>query len=57
VAQAIAARGRFQVTADTIEMVELFQRVARRVGRTLGRPLVTYANGAEIVITSDPDAT
>jgi hypothetical protein len=54
VAQALAARGRFQVTADTIELVELFQKVARRVGDMLGRPLVTYANGEEIVITFDP---
>ena len=55
VAQALAARGRFQVTADTIEMVELFQGVARRVGAMLGRPLVSYANGEEIVITFDPE--
>lgn len=55
VAQALAARGRFQVTADTIETVELFQQVARRVGDVLGRRLVTYANGEEIVITFDPE--
>jgi hypothetical protein len=55
VSQAIAAKGRFQVTADTIEMIEVFQHVARRAGDVLGRPLVTYANGEEIVITFDPD--
>jgi hypothetical protein len=51
VAQALVARGRFRVSADTPEMVELFQRVARRVGDTLRRPVVSYANGREIVIT------
>lgn len=56
VAQALATRGRFQVTADTIEMIEVFQNVARRAGVALGRPLVTYANGEEIVITFDPEA-
>ena len=38
VVQALAARGRFQVTADTIETVELFQQVARRVGDMFGDP-------------------
>jgi hypothetical protein len=32
-------------------MVELFQRVARRVGDMLQRPVVSYANGRYIVIT------
>jgi hypothetical protein len=51
VAQTLVARGRFRVTADTPEMVELFQKVARRVGEMLRRPVVSYANGREIVIT------
>lgn len=51
VAQALAAKGRFRVSADTPEMVELFQKVARRVGDMLRRPVVSYANGREIVIT------
>jgi hypothetical protein len=51
VAQALVARGRFRVSADTPEMVELFQKVARRVGDMLRRPVVSYANGREIVIT------
>jgi hypothetical protein len=51
VAEALATRGRFRVSADTPEMVELFQQVARRVGDTLQRPVVSYANGREIVIT------
>jgi hypothetical protein len=51
VAQALAARGWFRVSADTPEMVELFQQVARRVGDTLRRPVVSYANGREILIT------
>jgi hypothetical protein len=51
VVEALATRGRFRVSADTPEMVELFQKVARRVGDTLGQPVVSYANGREIVIT------
>jgi hypothetical protein len=51
VAQMLLARGRFRVSADTPEMVELFQKVARRVGDMLRRPVVSYANGREIVIT------
>jgi hypothetical protein len=51
VAEALTTRGRFRVSADTPEMVELFQKVARRVGDELGRPVVSYANGREIVIT------
>ena len=50
VAQALMDRGRFRVSADTPEMVELFQQVARQVGETLRRPVVSYANGREIVI-------
>jgi hypothetical protein len=50
-ARALLARGWFRVSADTPEMVELFQKVARRVGDTLRRPVVSYANGREIVIT------
>jgi hypothetical protein len=51
VAQMLVAKGRFRVTADTPEMVELFQGVARRVGDMLQRPVVSYANGRDIVIT------
>jgi hypothetical protein len=51
VAQALAARGRFRVSADTPDQVELFQGVARRVSEMLQRPVVSYANGREIVIT------
>lgn len=36
-------------------MVELFQQVARRVGDTLQRPVVSYANGREIVIIFGQD--
>ena len=54
VAQALVAEGRFEVTADTLELVELFQNVARRVGSLLQRPVVTYANGEVVVITFDP---
>ncbi|WP_248966141.1 hypothetical protein [Sphaerisporangium perillae] len=51
VAQQLAANGRFRVSADTQEMVELFQAVARRVGEMLQRPVVSYANGRYMVIT------
>ncbi len=51
VAQALGASGRFRVSADTPDQVELFQGVARRVSDMLQRPVVSYANGREIVIT------
>jgi hypothetical protein len=51
VTQALVANGRFRVSADSPEMVELFQRVARRAGDLLARPVVSYANGREITIT------
>jgi hypothetical protein len=50
VAEALAAKGRFRVTADTPVLVELFQLAARRGGDLLQRPVVSYANGREIVI-------
>jgi len=56
VAQALTAGGRFRVTADSPDMVELFQRVARRAGDVLRRPVVSYANGREIVITFGHEA-
>jgi hypothetical protein len=56
VTQTLAAKGRFRVTADSQEMMELFQRVARRVGDMLGRPVVSYANGRDIVITFGHEA-
>ncbi len=55
VAQMLVASGRFRVSADTPDQVELFQRVARRVSDMLQRPVVSYANGREIVITFDPE--
>ncbi|MBR7835593.1 hypothetical protein KDL01_20125 [Actinospica durhamensis] len=54
VTQALVADGRFEVTADTLELVELFQDVAGRVGSVMQRPVVTYANGEVVVITFDP---
>jgi hypothetical protein len=56
VAEALVAKGRFRVTADGPEMVELFQKVARRAGDMLQRPVVSYANGREIMITFGPEA-
>ena len=50
VAQTLVASGRFRVSADTPDQVELFQGVARRVSDMLQRPVVSYANGREIVI-------
>jgi hypothetical protein len=55
VAQALLARGRFRVSADTPEMAELFQKVARRVSDMLRQPVVSYANGREIVIAFGQD--
>jgi hypothetical protein len=51
VVQMLAASGRFRVSADTPDQVELFQGVARRVTAMLQQPVVSYANGREIVIT------
>lgn len=51
VAQMLVARGRFRVSADTPDQVELFQGVARRVSDMLQRPVASYANGRESVIT------
>jgi hypothetical protein len=51
VAQMLVASGRFRVSADSPDQVELFQGVARRVSDMLQRPVVSYANGREIVIT------
>ncbi|GAA2315135.1 hypothetical protein GCM10010149_78590 [Nonomuraea roseoviolacea subsp. roseoviolacea] len=51
VAEHLRSGGRFRVSADTPEMTEVFQGVARRVGDLLGRPVVSYANGRYIVIT------
>ena len=51
VAQALVARGRFRVSAATPDQVELFQGVARGVSELLQRPVASYANGREIVIT------
>ena len=50
-AQMLVATGRFRVSADTPDQMELFQGVARRVSDMLQRPVVSYANGREIVIT------
>ena len=57
VAQMLVARGRFRVSADTPDQVELFQRVARRVSEMLQRPVVSYANGREILITFGQEET
>ncbi|WP_049557100.1 hypothetical protein [Nonomuraea sp. SBT364] len=56
VAEHLVTQGRFRVSADTPELVELFQSVARRVGETLGRPVVSYANGRYLVIAFSQDA-
>jgi hypothetical protein len=55
VVQMLTANGRFRVSADTPDQVELFQGVARRVSETLKQPVVSYANGREIVITFGPE--
>ncbi|MFD1115669.1 hypothetical protein [Sphaerisporangium aureirubrum] len=43
------------MSADTPELVDLFQGVARRVGETLHRPVISYANGRYMVITFSDD--
>ena len=59
VAEALVSHGRFRTSADRPEMVELFQRVARRVGDQLGRPVISVSNGREITITfgAGPEAS
>jgi len=54
VARMLVASGRFRVSAGTPDQVELFQEVARRLSDVLQRPVVSYANGREIVITFGP---
>ncbi|MGV9374901.1 hypothetical protein ACWDRB_03760 [Nonomuraea sp. NPDC003707] len=56
VAQELLANGRFRVTADTPDKVELFQGAARKAGDMLQRPVVSYANGRDIVITFGEEA-
>ncbi|OPG10857.1 hypothetical protein [Microbispora sp. GKU 823] len=56
VTEHLLTRGRFRITADSPEMVDLWQTVARRVGETLRRPVVSYANGRDIVITFAQEA-
>ena len=61
VATMLATRERFTASAGTPDQAELFQRVARRVSDMLKRPVISYANGRDIVITfgqeefPDPD--
>ena len=55
VAQMLVASGRFRVSADTPDQVELFQGVARRVSDMLQWPVVSYANGREIEIAFGQD--
>lgn len=61
VAEMLTTQGRFRTSVDRPEMVELFQRVARRAGQQLGRPVVSVSNGREITITfgieADPAVT
>ncbi|MEU5864172.1 MULTISPECIES: hypothetical protein [unclassified Nonomuraea] len=57
VAQQLAENGRFRVSADTPELVEVFQGVARKVGELLGRPVVSYSNGRYMVITFGQGST
>jgi hypothetical protein len=56
VAEMLKSRGRFRTSAGRPEMVELFQRVARRVGEQLGRSVVSVSNGREITITLGAEA-
>ncbi|WP_062442010.1 hypothetical protein [Herbidospora daliensis] len=51
VAEHLTASGRFRISADTPDLVEMFQNVAHSVGELLGRRVVGYANGRYMVIT------
>jgi hypothetical protein len=51
VTELLTTQGRFRTSVDRPEMVDLFQRVARRAGQQLGRPVVSVSNGREITIT------
>jgi hypothetical protein len=57
VVEALTTRGRFRTSVDRPEMVELFQRVARRAGDQLGRPVVSVCNGREITVSFGAEAT
>jgi hypothetical protein len=57
VAQQLTGSGRFRVSVDTPDRVQLFQRVARRVGDLLQRPVVSHTSGRYITITSGQDET
>ncbi|QYC39544.1 hypothetical protein Nocox_09620 [Nonomuraea coxensis DSM 45129] len=50
VTEHLRASGRFRITADSPEMADLWQSVARQAGEVLRRPVVSYANGRDIVI-------
>ncbi|HEX4255430.1 MAG TPA: hypothetical protein VH089_10100 [Streptosporangiaceae bacterium] len=56
VTELLATQGRFRTSVDRPEMVDLFQRVARRAGQQLGRPVVSVSNGREITITFGVEA-
>ncbi len=56
VTELLTTRGRFRTSVDRPEMVDLFQRVARRAGQQLGRPVVSVSNGREITITFGVEA-
>lgn len=55
VAQSLVERGRFEISADTLEMVELWEAVAHDVSVRLRRPVVSYANGRRILIGFPPE--
>jgi hypothetical protein len=57
VTELLTTQGRFRTSVDRPEMVDLFQRVARRAGQQLGRPVVSVCNGREITITFGVEAS
>jgi hypothetical protein len=56
VTQMLVASGRFRVSADSPDQVALFQGVARRLSDVLKLPVVSSANGSEIVVTFGQEA-
>ncbi|GAA5088746.1 hypothetical protein HNP84_009829 [Thermocatellispora tengchongensis] len=53
VSQELVAKGSVRVWVDRPENRRLFQEVARRVGELLGRRVVSYARGREILIMEE----
>ncbi|MBV9795770.1 MAG: hypothetical protein JO016_17730 [Actinobacteria bacterium] len=56
VTEALTAQGRWRASDGRPELTELYQQVARRVGERLRRPVISYSDGRETVITFGVEA-